>query len=339
MGYRPRFTITPRLLALTETIAALRERILSASVQVPWIPSLQREARIRTAHSSTAIEGNPLTLAEVRALAEGRELPARSDRARREVLNYFAGLRFIDKNAGRKMITHENILRLHLIIAGGVMDQGQAGQYRTMAVRVGRFVPPPAGEVSGLMREFLEWRNTQAGGFSPVVSSAVLHYRFEEIHPFADGNGRVGRAIALWELYRRGFDSHHIFSVDEFYWNDRSRYYAALNAVRRAGGDLTEWLEYAAEGLNRTLDDVWKRVQAVIAQSGDKKIFLQPKQEALLRLLEERGGLTPREIWDALAMTRQGAAKLIKPLMVAGLIQRVGGKKTGKYIKARRRPQ
>jgi len=334
MGYRPLFTITPRLLALTEAIAALRERILSASVQVPWIPSLQREARIRTAHSSTAIEGNPLTLAEVRALAEGQELPARSDRARREVLNYFAGLRFIDKNAGRKMITHENILRLHVIIAGGVMDQGQAGQYRAMAVRVGRFVPPPASEVSGLMREFIEWWNTQAGGISPVVSSAILHYRFEEIHPFADGNGRVGRAIALWELYRRGFDSHHIFSVDEFYWNDRSRYYAALDAVRQAGGDLTEWLEYAAQGLKRTLDDVWKRVQAVIAQSGDKKIFLQPKQEALLRLLEDRGGLTPREIWDALAMTRQGAAKLIKPLMEAGLMRRVGGKKTGKYIKA-----
>ena len=334
MGYHPLFTITPRLLALTETIAALRERILSASVQVPWIPSLQREARNRTAHSSTAIEGNPLTLAEVRALEEGRELPAQSDRAKREVLNYFAGLRFIDKNAGRKRITHENVLRLHAIIAGGVMDQGQAGQYRTIAVRVGRFVPPPASEVSGLMREFLEWWNTQAGSYSPVISSAVLHYRFEEIHPFADGNGRTGRAIALWELYRRGFDSHHIFSVDEFFWSDRPRYYDALDDVRRVGGDLTAWLEYAAEGLKRTLDDVWKRVQAVIAQSGDKKIFLQPKQETLLRLLEDQGGLTPREIWEALGMTRQGAAKLIKPLMEAGLMRRVGGKKTGKYIKA-----
>lgn len=334
MGYQPIFTITPRLLALAETTAALRERILSASVQVPWIPSLRKEARIRTAHSSTAIEGNPLTLAEVRALEEGQELPAQSDRARREVLNYFAGLRFIEKNAGRKKITHENILRLHAIIAGGVMDQGRAGKYRTMAVRVGRFVPPPADEVSGLMREYLEWWNSHAGNHSPIVSSAILHYRFEEIHPFADGNGRVGRAIALWELYRRGFDSHHIFSVDEFYWNDRSRYYAALDSVRRAGGDLTEWLEYAAEGLQKTLDEVWKRVQAVIAQTGDRKISLQPKQETLLRLLEEGKGLTPSEIWDALRITRQGAAKLIKPLLEAGLIRRIGGKKTGKYIKS-----
>jgi Fic family protein len=333
MGYQPVFTITPRLLSLAETTAALRERILSASIQVPWIPDLQKEARIRTAHSSTAIEGNPLTLAEVRALEEGHDLPAQSNRARREVLNYFAGLRFIDKNAGRKKVAHEDILRLHAIIAGGVMDQGRAGQYRTMAVRVGRFVPPPANEVSGLMREFLEWWNTQASSHSPIISSAILHYRFEEIHPFADGNGRTGRAIALWELYRRGFDSHHIFSVDEFYWNDRSRYYAILNSVRLAGGDLTEWLEYAAEGLHQTLEGVWKRIQAVIAQTGDKKIFLQPKQETLLRLLEDRKGLTPSEIWDALKITRQGAAKLIKPLLEAGLIRRIGGKKTGKYIK------
>src|SRR4051812_40027719 len=77
----------------------------------------------------------------------------------------------------------------------------------------------------------------------------IIHHQFETIHPFADGNGRTGRALALWELYRRGFDSHHIFAVDEFYWEDRPRYYAALDAVRRESGDLTSWLEYSAEGL------------------------------------------------------------------------------------------
>ena len=333
MGYKPVFTITPHLLALTEEIAVLRERILSASVRVAWIPQMQRDARVRTAHSSTAIEGNPLTLDEVRALEEGRELPAQKSRAEREVLNYFAGLRFIEKNAGLKRIHHEHLLKLHAIIAGGVMDQGRAGRYRTIGVRVGRFVPPPANEVSGFVHELLTWWNTRAGGLSPVISSAVLHYRFEEIHPFADGNGRTGRAIALWEFYRRGFDSHHIFSVDEFYGSDRPRYYTALEGVRRAGGDLTTWLEYAAEGLEKTLDKVWRRIQTIVAQSSGKTIFLQPKQEKLLRLLENQNGLTPREIWAALGMTRQGAAKLIKPLLEAGLMRRVGGKKTGRYIR------
>ncbi len=84
------------------------------------------------------------------------------------------------------------------------------------------------------MFELLEWWNRDSVKLSPVLSSAILHYRFEAIHPFADGNGRTGRALALWELYRRGFDTHHIFSVDEYYWENRPQYYAELDAVRVA---------------------------------------------------------------------------------------------------------
>src|SRR6476646_10199033 len=99
VSYKPIYTITPVLLAQVEQIAGLRERILAAAVQVPWIPALQKDTRIRNAHSSTAIEGNPLTLEQVRAIEEGREIPATAQRARREVANYFAGLRFVEKNA------------------------------------------------------------------------------------------------------------------------------------------------------------------------------------------------------------------------------------------------
>src|SRR5258706_3312467 len=117
MSYRPQFTITPALLARVEQIAALRERILAATVQVPWIPALQKDTRLRNAHSSTAIEGNPLTLEQVRAVEEGRELSGVADRAKREVLNYFAGLRFIEKNLKKSRLTHEDMLKLHRVIA------------------------------------------------------------------------------------------------------------------------------------------------------------------------------------------------------------------------------
>jgi Fic family protein len=199
-------------------------------------------------------------------------------------------------------------------------------------VRVGRYLPPPPEAVSGLMFELLAWWNTESAKLSPVLSSAILHYRFEAIHPFADGNGRTGRALALWELYRRGFDTHHIFSVDEFYWEDRPRYYAALDAVRREGGDLTGWIEYAAEGLHLTLERVWTRVQKLSAQPGRKKLVLRPKQEQLLQLLREHKSMTPGEIWDALGVSKQGALDLLRPLINAGLVKRVGTKKEGRYI-------
>lgn len=119
-----------------ESIAALRERIQGAAVQVPWIPALQTDTRARNTHSSTAIEGNPLTLEDVRALEEGATVSAPA-RARREVLNYFAALRHVEKQAAKKRLTHEDMFRLHAIIAGEVMDQGEAGRYRTMRRRAG----------------------------------------------------------------------------------------------------------------------------------------------------------------------------------------------------------
>jgi Fic family protein len=343
MAYTPEFSISARLLSFVEAVAALRERIQGAAVELSWIPALQKDTRTRNVHASTAIEGNPLTLEQVRALEEGRELAASDPRSQREVMNYFAGLRYIEKNARKKTIRHEDVLGLHRILAKGVMDQGEAGRYRSIAVRVGRYVPPAPDDVSGLMFELLEWWNRHSGEISPVLSSAVLHYRFEAIHPFADGNGRTGRALALWELYRRGFDTHHIFSVDEYYWEDRPRYYAALEAVRRENENLTGWLEYCADGLRQTLERVWLRVQTFNLKS-PQKLVLRPKQERLLKLLRDHGSMAPAELWAALDVSRQGAMDLLRPLLKAAVVEKIGSKKTGRYAlrqprtKQRRKP-
>lgn len=332
MSYQPQFQITPALLARVEAIAAVRERIQSATVQVAWIPALQKDTRARNAHSSTAIEGNPLTLEEVRLVESRPELLPVASRARREVLNYFAALHHVEKHAAKKRLTHEDMFKLHAIIGGQVMDQGEAGRYRTMRVRVGPHTPPPPEDVSGLMFELLEWWNKETSNLSPVLSSAIVHYQFEAIHPFADGNGRTGRALALWELYRRGFDTHHIFSVDEYYWEDRPRYYAALQTVRKQGEDLTSWLEYSAEGLQQTLERVWQRVQQLTASKSGVKLVLRPKQEQLLHLLRARGSLSPRAVWEGIGISKQGAMDLLRPLVKAGLVKRVGTLKSGRYV-------
>jgi len=332
MPYQPQFTVSARLVGELEMIAVLRERILAATVQVPWMPSLQRDARVRNTHSSTAIEGNPLTLEQVRLIEEGHGLPTEPPRAQREVLNYLAGLRHIERHANKKLITHRDMLTLHKMLAAEVMDQGDAGRYRDIQVYVGRYTPPAPQLVSGFMAELLEWWNEHAREWSPVISSAILHYQFEDIHPFADGNGRTGRVLALWELYRRGFDTHHIFSVDEVYGEDRPAYYAALANVRKQGNDLTEWLEYCAHALRVTLDRVWTRIQHLGASAAPKKVVLRPRQEQLLRLLKDRRSMTPKEIRESLRVSKQGAMDLLNPLLEAGLVQRSGTKKSGRYM-------
>ncbi|HVU25461.1 MAG TPA: Fic family protein [Opitutus sp.] len=333
MSFQPQFTVSAGLLRKIEAISELRAKIAAATIQVAWIPQLQKDSRDRGAHASTAIEGNPLTLEEVRALEAGTPLPSHSTRSQREVLNYFAGLRWVEKRARqKKAANHDDLFRLHSLLAEKVMDQGEAGRYRTIAVRVGRHLPPAPDLVSGLMRELLEWWNGPSAEWSPVLTSAILHYQFEAIHPFADGNGRVGRMLALWELYRRGFDTHHVFSIDEFFWEDRPRYYASLEAVPKADGDLTAWLEYVAEGIHVTLERVWLRVQRFAATSRAKRTVLRPKQEQLLLLLRERGGLAPSEIWAALDVTKQGAAHILAPLLKAKLVKRIGTRKSGRYV-------
>jgi Fic family protein len=334
MAFEPSFTVSAQIVRELEIVSSLRTRLADAIVQVAWIPQLAKDSRQRGAHASTAIEGNPLTLEEVRALESGTLLPAHTERSRREVLNYFASLRWVEKRARQtKPVAHDDLFQLHRLLATGVMDQEEAGRYRSIAVRVGSHRPPAPEFVSGLMRELLDWWSGPSAEWSPVLTSAILHYRFEEIHPFADGNGRAGRMLALWELYRRGFDTHHIFSIDEVYWEDRARYYACLAAVSATGGDLTAWLEYTTEALRVTLERVWVRAQQFAANTGSKKTVLTPSQERLLRLLRDRPeGLAPSEIWEALDVTKQGAVHILGPLLKAKLVKRTGTRKSGRYL-------
>lgn len=334
MPFVPAFRITPRILGRIEAVAELRARILGATVEVPWIPALQKDARARNTHSSTAIEGNPLSLDQVRRLGDGRSLPSAGERSRREVLNYFAALRFIEARSKARRVRQTDVLRLHGLIGSNAMQQGEAGRYRRQQVWVGGYTPPPAGRVPALMRDLLGWWNERSAEWPPAISSAILHHRFEDIHPFADGNGRTGRALALWDLYRRGFDTHHIFSVDEYYWEDRPRYYRALNRVRREKGDLTSWIEYCTEGLQATLQRVWARVREIESSRAGTKIVLSRRQEQLLAVLRDRGAMRPHEIWRALKISKQGAMGVIRPLLEAGLIRREGTRKSGRYLLA-----
>ncbi len=161
MSYEPQFTITPALLARVESIAALRERIQGAAVQVPWIPALQKDTRTRNTHSSTAIEGNPLTLEEVRALVDGTMVAAPA-RARREVLNYFAALRHVEQQPAKKRLTHEDIFRLHAIMGKITKAAGPERRFDAIGtlgcsegVQTGR---------DGLAASAGEGRPRQAGG-------------------------------------------------------------------------------------------------------------------------------------------------------------------------------
>jgi DNA-binding MarR family transcriptional regulator len=102
--------------------------------------------------------------------------------------------------------------------------------------------------------------------------------------------------------------------------------------VQDENDDLTSWLEYSAEGLRITLEHVWTRIQKLTAHAGKGKLVLRPKQEQLLHLLRDHKAMRPREIWEAIGVSKQGALDLLRPLIKAGLVKRVGTKKSGRYV-------
>ncbi len=335
--FKPKFSISLHLAKLIDEISSLRERIISAPTQVAWIPILQKEAVIRNAMGSTAIEGFVLSLPEVRALAEEARVSRELGVTEKAVFNYLACLRYIQKHRKEKLLTHRDIYKLHRIIGEGAIEQGPAGVYRAIQNYVvdstGNviYTPPPPEKVPALTKELLDWINEESKAQLPVISSGIAHYRLVEIHPFVDGNGIVARILGTWELLRRDFDTLHIFAIDDLIYEHKQAYYTALRSVRDRKGDLTNWLEFYLEIVAKSLDRAWKRVISLPKTKELEQLILTPKQEKLLMLLRDSGNLTAREISSILKVTVQGAHFILNPLIKAGIIKRYGGRKTGKY--------
>lgn len=194
----------------------------------------------------------------------------------------------------------------------------------------------PWQEVSLLTRDLLKWLNGPAHDLPAVFSSAIFHLRLAEIHPFRDGNGRLARIMATWELYRRGFDTLHIFALDEILQENRSLYIKNLQRVQVEGQDLGGWIEFMAETILETLERVEKRIQA-FGPHVQEPLSLTVRQEKLLRSLRERGQMGIQAIAKDLRVTVPGAHYILRPLLKAGIVQKQGAHKTTQYSLVRLR--
>ena len=330
MMYRPKFEVSARVARLLEDIAEVRERVRSSLVRVPWVPSLVQDAMARAAWGSTAIEGCTLSLEAVRGLLQGKDAPNYPQKHVRMAKNYLNALAWIQKKEKSKTLWEKDVFRLHSMLSEGAVEEGPIGAYRRVDVRAGLHVGAPWRDVPALMHSLLVWLNGPARELPSVFVAAILHFRTVDIHPFRDGNGRIARVLSTWELYRAGFDTLHVFALDEVLQEHRPFYIKNLQRVQVEGHDLGGWIEFIAEAILETLQRVDKRIQA-IGPLAKKPLSLTLRQERLLTLLRERGQTGIREISHALKVTPPGAHYAIGPLLNAGIIQRIGSHKATKY--------
>lgn len=326
--YKPKYRITPYLLKLIDEASSLRSWVENATVKVQWLPALQLESRARRAHSSTSIEGNPLTLSQVEAVSKGEAVGAAGDKER-EVENCLSAIKWVEKNYSKK-IDEAAVLRLHSMLLKGLVADEKRGHYKNKQNYIKNekgiviYTPPAPSVTPQAMRELIDWINSKdAEELHSVVVCAIIHHRLVSIHPFSDGNGRLARLLGTWILYKRGFDIRHIFSLDDHFALNRKFYYEKIEQARELDGDLTHWIEYVAEGINGTLKRVKKRVEELMASSG-KKILLSARQEELIRLLRDNGVLNVRSMIEKMNITRARVNQIMQPLVEAGIVEVAG---------------
>lgn len=335
--FEPKFSYNDKMVGDLLEINSVKDFISNSPLVVEIEISLKRDALLKSAHHSTAIEGNPLTLNQVDKLVRGLKINAHK-KAKQEVLNYLNVLENLDKYSENGIITENNIKKLHADITHYTLEYTyHEGEYRKVPVHVVNkkgeivFTPPPVNSVQTEMKKFVEWINQSE--LNPVLAAGIIHYEFVRIHPFIDGNGRTSRTLAALLLHNRNFDVGGLFSLDEFYDNDRQSYYNALNSVDPKTQDLTEWLNYFLEGFLVSITEIKDQILLLTPKTtGKKRIKLQTKHRKILEYTHLKGSITNSDVQKILNISRQGAYKDLRYLMDMGIIEKKGGSRSTYYI-------
>jgi Fic family protein len=287
----------------------------------------------REALASSRIEGTQASLSDVLQADANEEAPATADV--HEVWNYRAAM-----EAGLSQLPNLQLVRRMVSEIHGVLLQDargvekQPGAFRKRPVWIGSptdapenaiFVPPFTPEMLEAWRDWEDFAN-KSPRLPILVQCAQLHYQFETIHPFLDGNGRLGRLLIVFFLIHRGVLPAPLLYISAYLEEHRREYYERLQAVRERG-EIQEWLQFfltavaiqAEDAVARAelLHDLRERYRSELAGSRSRAV-------EVVDLLFVNPFVAVRRVADSLSITTQGAANLIHQLQDRGWLNLIG---------------
>lgn len=348
--FKPEYKLTDNIVSMLTSIAESKGVISRAKILPRNEIKLRRQALIRMTHSSTEIEGNALNLKQVEAIMANRKVDAPS-REVYEVENYLKALKYIDQIISeQKPVTEKTLLKVHRLVTDKTLSKDQSGHYRIRPVYVVRhqlgftdeivYRGPEAQKVPQLVGDLIGWlKLSKEQEINPVIVAGILHQEIAAIHPFADGNGRTARAMATLILYERGYDFRRLFALEDYYNQERGKYYEAINIgqdyqARRT--DMTSWLEYFVKGFKEEIDNVKTQVMALssrkVSDNSGSKIYLGSDELKLLDFLDQLGRITIKDAVDVLDSPKRTAQLKLRQLKDLGLIIQVGKGPASAYI-------
>lgn len=328
--WQARYTLT---LAMARSLMEI-EAARAVVEQIPLPPAVQselrRQARVRSTHYSTRIEGNRLTLAEAEKVVEGKRVQLHGrERDAGEVRSYWKALLRVEEWAARgDDLTEELIRRLHALVEGRTRPSPyRDGQNVIRDSETGDLVylPPEAKDVPVLMAGLVKWvRKAREERLPTPLIAGLAHYQFATIHPYYDGNGRTARLLATFLLHRDGYGLNGLYSLEERHARDLAAYYGSL-AVHphhnyyegRETADLTPWLEYFLG----TLAEVFGRAkeEALHHASGEQSILepetlrrLDARARTVLGLFTRAEEITSADVARILGLSDRAARDLLR---------------------------
>ena len=316
--YTPPFTITDEILRLVSEIS---ERVGELNVMLGErmpSPMLRKENQIKTIHSSLAIEHNSLSLQQVTDVINGKYVLGAPNEIQ-EVKNALQAYQLMhDLDAFQE----KDLLRAHGLMMVDLVDN--AGQYRKGGVGVFAgeqciHMAPPADRVPFLMADLFEWISTT--DTHPLVSSCVFHYEFEFIHPFMDGNGRMGR---YWQtmLLSRWKGIFAWLPVETIVKQHQQDYYDAI-AQSDSQGNSTIFIIFMLRCILQTIKEQQKVTDKVAYKVTDKS------EDKLLNIIRATPAITIRQLMRMLSLSDSGVRKILRRLQQQGRIVRIGANKNG----------
>lgn len=325
--YAPPFTLSAKAVNLIAEIYALLEHFNIKEVAENEL-RLRKVNRIKTIHSSLAIEGNNLTEGQVADIINGKNVVA-PIREIQEVKNAIQVYNIYDTLNPFK---EKDLLKAHSIMMQALIDA--PGRYRSAGVGVyGEkglvHMAPPPQRVPELMGDLFKWLVKAEDNL--LVRSCVFHYEFEFIHPFMDGNGRIGR---LWQSLILG-RLNPVFShlpVENMVYSSQQEYYDAI-AASTANADSGPFIDFMLGEIVKTLRDakVNKKSDDKVANKVANKVTNKSDFKFLYSIFE-KPNITIKELSEELRMSESGVKKIITRLSQGGLIKREGSRKRGNWV-------
>lgn len=311
MRYEPPFTITNKMLILVAQIAEKTGRI-SNYRDFETKPHLRRNNRIRSIHSSLAIEANSLSLDEVKGVIAGKTVfgPQKEIQEVKNAYQAYDMIGSFDPFSIADLKKLHGIMTYLTVQESGVFRSGNEGVFRGDRCI---FMAPPPNLVSGQMDALFSWMKYASSMVHPLILSSVFHYEFVFIHPFTDGNGRMARLwqTALLSEWNPVFQYMPLESrIHEF----QDEYYEAI-AVCHSAGKSDIFVEFMLDKINLTLD--WAQSQIT-----GEDAYLSEQVRRLLDVMEYDVPYTAVQIMSALGLkSKENLRKLyIGPALEKGLI-------------------